>query len=236
MAELPQTRDLPTSPEGYERARVEEAFAEFAERVRELETVAADLREELQTLREERTAPRAPLPPAPEPESWPGTGFVPTPDWIGAVPAPVPHGLTIPRVVLEGAFLLLVGLFAGLADLSAERIVLIMAVAWVLVALAEWAAAARRARWHLDEVAPPQEAAAAAAAESTGPWDVPVVEATVVDESGSESKTVVTKLPSDPPAEAEPAAAEAEQATGEQRRFWRRRRPAKAGAADPWEA
>jgi hypothetical protein len=233
MAELPQTRDLPTSPEGYERARVEEAFAEFAERVHELETVAAELRAELQTLRAERTA-RPVLPPAPEPESWPGTGFAPSPDWIAAVPAPVPHPLTIPRVVLEGAFLLLVGLFAGLADLSAERIVLIMAAAWALVALAEWAAAARRARWHLDDVAAPREVAGADA-ESTGPWDAPIVEATVVDESGSESKTVVAKLPPDVPAE-EQTGVEAEQATGEQRRFWRRRRPAESGAADPREA
>jgi hypothetical protein len=234
MAELPHTRDLPTSPEGYERARVEEAFAEFAERVHELETVAAELRSELQTLRAERTAARPAMPPAPETESWPGTGFAPSPDWIAAVPAPIPQGLTIPRVVLEGAFLLLVGLFAGLADLSAERIVLIMAVAWALVALAEWAAAARRARWHLEEVAAPREVAAADA-ESTGPWDVPIVEATVVDESGSESKTVVTKPPSDAPAE-EQTGIQPEQPTGEQRRFWRRRRPAEAGAADPREA
>jgi hypothetical protein len=236
MAELPQTRDLPTSAEGYERARVEEAFAEFAERVHELETVASDLRAELQTLRAERTAAQRPaLPPRVEAESWPGTGFAPSPDWIGSVPAPIPHGLRVPRVVLEGVFLLLVGLFAGLADLSAERIVLVMAVAWVLVALAEWAAAATRARWHLDEVAPPREAGTAES-ESTGPWDVPVVEATVVDESESESKTVVTKLPTDLEAEEEPAA-EAAQATAERRRFWRRRRsPTEAGAADPGEA
>jgi hypothetical protein len=235
MAELPQTRDLPTSAEGYERARVDEAFAEFAERVHELETVAADLRAELQTLRAERTAPRPAMPPRVEAESWPGTGFSPSPDWIAAVPAPLPHGLRIPRLVLEGLFLLLVGLFAGLADLSAERIVVVMAVAWVLVALAEWAAAATRARWQLDEVAPPREAGTADS-ESTGPWDVPVVEATVVDESESESKTVVTKLPTDLGAEQEPAAP-AEQVTEERRRFWRRRRgAADAGGADPGEA
>jgi hypothetical protein len=235
MTELPQTRDLPTSAEGYERARVEEAFAEFAERVQELETVAADLRAELQTLRAERVAVRPPMPPRVEAESWPGTGFTPSPDWIAAVPAPVPHGFHVPRVVLEGVFLLLVGLFAGLANLSAEKIVVVMAVAWALVALAEWAAATTRARWQLDEVAAPRETGTAAA-ETTGPWDVPVVEATVVDQSESESKTVVTKLPGEPGAEDPPAVA-AEQATEERRRFWRRRRsPAEAGAADPWEA
>ena len=184
MAELPHTRDLPTSAEGYERARVEEAFAEFAERVRELETVAADLRAELRTLRADRAA--AP-PPAPvEHERWPGTGYGPSPDWIAAVPAPLPRAPAIPRIALEAGFLLLVGLLAGLADLSVTRIVLVMAGAWTLVALAEWAAAAKRSRWHLDEVAPARELSEAAASESTGPWDAPIVEATVIDESESE--------------------------------------------------
>jgi hypothetical protein len=234
MAKLPESRDLPTSTEGYERARVDEAFAEFAERVHELESVAAELRAELRTLRAERVAAAAPA--RIEHESWPGTGFAPSPDWIAAVPAPVPHGLRVPRVALEAAFLLLVGLLAGLADLSAARIVLVMAVAWVLVALAEWAAAAKRARWHLDEIAPPYEASDTAADESTGPWDIPVVETTVVDESASESKTVVTKLPgaqsaAEEPVEAEPAA------EPERRGRWRRRRsPTEPGAADPREA
>ena len=233
MAELPQTRDLPTSAEGYERARVEEAFAEFAERVRELETVAADLRSELRRLRAERSAP--PGAARIEHESWPGTGFAPSPDWIASVPAPLPHGLTVPRVALEACFLILVGVLAGLADLSATQIVLVMAAAWALVALGEWAAAAKRARWHLDEVAPAREVAAGTAGDSTGPWDAPVVEATVVDESASESKTVVTKLPTDQGPADDPA--EQESATRERRRFWRRRRaPAEAGAADPWEA
>jgi hypothetical protein len=207
MAKLPHTRDLPTSAEGYERERVEEAFAEFGERVRELEAVAAELRTELQTLRAERVAP-----PRREPETWLDPDLVPPSDWIAAVPAPIPHSLTIPRIVLEAGFLLLVGLLAGVADLSAPRIVLVMAAAWALVALAEWAAAANRARWHLDEVAP-------------------IVEATVVDESESESKTVVTTLPDD---DAEPAAAADRSAPEPRRRPWRRRRsPAEAGAADP---
>jgi hypothetical protein len=229
MAELPQTRDLPTSAEGYERARVDEAFAEFAERVRELEHVAAELRSELKTLRADRTAPR----PRVEPEAWPDTDFAPSSDWIAAVPAPAPHSLTVPRIVLEAAFLLLVGLLAGLADLSAPRIVLLMAGAWVLVALAEWAAAAKRARWHLDEIAPARELTGAAASESTGPWDMPIVEATVVDESESESKTVVTKL-----AEGDAPEVSTESAPPQPRRGrWRwRRGPAEAGAADSGEA
>jgi hypothetical protein len=148
--------------------------------------------------------------------------------------------VTVPRLAIEGAFLVLVALLAGLADLAPGWIVLVMAVAWSLVALAEWAAAAKRSRWRLDEVAPAVVVPLPDAADSTGPWDMPVVEATAVElpVPDSESKTIVGQLPSaelpeDPP---EPEA-EAE-ATPPRRRFGLRRRkqPVEAGAADPWEA
>jgi hypothetical protein len=112
---------------------------------------------------------------------------------------------------------------------------LVMVVAWALVVLSEWAAAAKRERWHLDEIAPPLEPAAA---DTTGPWDMPVVEATVV-ESGPdpESKTIVTKLPADLPADEPDETAERAPAPPKRRRGLRRRQqPAEAGAADPWEA
>lgn len=189
MENLPQTGDLPHSAEGYEPARVEEAFAQFAERVRELESVASDLHAELDRLRADRAAP-APF----EEEVWPD-GVAPSPDWVSAVPAPLARPPAVPRLAVEGAFLLLVGILAGVADLSAAWIVLVMAVAWVLVALAEWAALAKRARWRLDEIAPALDSADAAASETTGPWAAPIVEATVIEDSESESKTVVTKLP-----------------------------------------
>jgi hypothetical protein len=207
MAELPQTHELPHADEGFDPARVEEAFATFAERVRELESVASELRSELRSLRAERTAPAGF-----EDEDWPAeTGFaggtLPSAGWVAAVPPPLARNMTVPRLAVEGAFLLLVALLAGLADLDAAWIVLVMAVAWALVALAEWAAAAKRSRWRLDEVAPAVVVRGPDAADSTGPWDMPVVESTAIDEPApaSESKTVVTKLP-------EP------------------------GAADPWEA
>jgi hypothetical protein len=224
MSKLPQTGDLPHSAEGYEPARVEEAFAEFAERVRELESVASALHAELATLRAERASP-APF----EDEAWPEAGFAPSPDWLASVPAPFSRPPAVPRLALEGAFLLLVGLLAGVADLSAAWIVLVMAVAWALVAVAEWAAAAKRARWRLDEIAPPLDATRPAASDSTGPWDVPVVEATVIEDSESESKTIVTKLPAD---QSEPDSTPAEAP----RQGPRRRRRAEAAAADPWEA
>ena len=216
MSNVPRTDDLPRTPGGYDAARVEEAFSAFADRVRELEEVAGELRAELQTLRAERPAAAAP-PPRVDDERWPvEAGAHPSPDWVAAVPPPLARGFTVPRLALEGAFLLLVALCAGLADLSAEWIVIVMVAAWTLVALSEWAAAAKRARWHLDEIAPPL---AADAADTTGPWDMPVVQATVVESAPDpESKTIVTKLPADP-------------GEDERSRRPRRRRPRSAAAA-----
>ena len=67
-----------------------------------------------------------------------------------------------------------------------------LAAAWGLVVLGEWASAARRARWHLDEIAPPL----AEVEERTGPWDMPVAAPTVIEAAPDpESLTVVAKLP-----------------------------------------
>jgi len=229
MSKLPRTDDLPRAVEGYDADRVEEAFSAFADRVRELEAVAGELRAELQSLRAERPAP-ARL----DDEHWPvEPGAHPSPDWVAAVPSPLQRGFTIPRIALEAAFLLLVALFAGLADLSVEWIVLVMVAAWTLVALSEWAAAAKRARWHLDEIAPPL---APDAADTTGPWDMPVVQATVVEAAPDpESKTIVTKLPADPGDDEPEETAERAPAPKRRRGLRRRKQTAEAGAADPWE-
>jgi hypothetical protein len=241
MRKLPQADELPHADEGYDPARVEEAFAAFADRVRELESVASELRAELKAVRAERTAPARY-----EDEDWPAerglanAGLAPSPDWVAAVPPPFARHPAVPRLVVEGAFLLLIAVLAGLADLSAAWIVLVMAVAWSLVVLTEWAAAAKRSRWRLEEIAPPADIGSKPAADTTGPWDMPVVEATVV-ESGPdpESKTIVAKLPLEPEVvpEAKPAP--------KRLRVLRRRKPAQTSAAetsaadpagDPWEA
>lgn len=231
MSKLPQTDDPPGTGH-LDPARVEEAFDAFADRVRELEAVADDLRAELQSLRADRSAPTRF-----DEERWPGVpGVNPSPDWVAAVPPPLARGLTVPRLALEGAFLLLVGLCAGLADLSATWIVLVMAAAWALVVLSEWAAAAKRARWRLDEIAPPLDADAA---DTTGPWDMPVVGATVVESAPDpESRTIVTALPAEPDEHEPEAEPEPEPEPVPRRRLSLRRRkqPAEAGAADPWEA
>lgn len=235
MRKLPQADELPHADEGYDPARVEEAFATFADRVRELESVAGELRAELKAIRSERAAP-----PRYENEDWPAeaglssAGLAPSPNWVAGVPPPFAHHPAVPRLVVEGAFLLVVAVLAGVADLAAAWIVLVMAVAWALVALTEWAAATKRARWRLDEIAPPAGAGSEPAAD-TGPWDIPVVEATVI-ESGPdpESKTIVAKLPVEP----EPVVPDAEETAKEPKRRGlrlRRRRPVESSTPDPWE-
>lgn len=230
MSKLPQTDDLPREGEGVDPARVEEAFAAFADRVRELEEVAGELRAELKSLRAER-----PVPGRFDAERWPVEPREHlSPDWVAAVPPPLARGFAVPRLALEAAFLLLVALFAGLADLSATWIALVMVAAWALVVLSEWAAATKRERWRLDEIAAPLEVEAT---EATGPWDMPVVESTAVAAGPDpESKTIVTKLPADPAEERPDAEAEPEPAPKRRRGLRRRKQPAETGAADPWEA
>jgi hypothetical protein len=226
MSDLPQADELPRAAEGYDAARVEEAFAAFGERVHELERVAAELRAELGALRADRGRE--------DDGDWPGgEGGDASPDWIAAVPPPLARGRAFPRLVLEGAFLVLVAVLAGLADLSAGWIVAVMAGAWALVVLGEWASALRRASWHLDEIAPPL-----AVEERTGPWDLPVAAPTVIEAAPDpESRTVVAALPADASVDetGELPLEEQPQAAPKRRRFWRRR-AVEARTADPWEA
>ncbi|HZG34685.1 MAG TPA: hypothetical protein VEY87_02460 [Gaiellaceae bacterium] len=184
MAELPRTEDLPRSEDGFDPGRVEEAFTEFGERVRELESIAAELRAELRALREERPVSFGD-------EDWPDEVYdSPPADWVAWIPPPFARSLAFPRIAFEVAFLLVVALLAGLADLETRWIVLVMASAWVLVAASEWAAAAKRARWRLEEV--PAAVGTAEPGESTGPWSMPVVEATVVEPpDGSDAHTMI---------------------------------------------
>ena len=241
MSELPHTDDPPRTiegqPDGLDADRIEEAFSAFAERVRELESVAHELRGELRALRAERSPG-----PVLDDEDWPAEPGASSakpassPHWVAAVPPPLASGTAVPRLIAEGTFLVVVALLAGLADLAASWIVLVMAAAWALVALSEWAAAAKRARWHLEQVAPSVAAPPGAELDTTGPWDMPVVHATVVETPDeSESRTIVAKLPV-PPASAPADEQVIETAEKPRRGFRLRRRPPAEPTPDPWEA
>lgn len=220
---------------------VERTLASYRERIHELEAqvaaltpIAAELRQELRAL---RTGLGSTAQFEPDEDDWvPENGSDPAHErWrAAALPPPLPRPVVVPRLVLEAAFLGLAAAVAALAELEAVWIAAVMAGAWVLVALSEWAAFAKQRRWRLDEVAP-------AIAEAGSPsWYVPPVERTVLEAPDrSESHTVVASLPAAETGELqaleEPDAGD-EELEAPKRRFWRRRRAAAAAEDDPWEA
>lgn len=115
--------------------------------------------------------------------------------WVGAIESPLPRRPAVPRLLLEALFLAAVAVAAALADLDAPVIAGVMAGAWVLVALIEWAAS--RADRRRDELvlmpAPPPPAPVPA----DPAWFTPPVEQTLL-ETPSDSVTAVSKLPPAP--------------------------------------
>jgi hypothetical protein len=64
-----------------------------------------------------------------------------SPSWVRSVDSPRSRGLSVPWLLLEILFLVGVATLAAVAGLDAPVIAGVMIVAWLLVAVAEWAAA-----------------------------------------------------------------------------------------------
>lgn len=64
-----------------------------------------------------------------------------SPAWVRSVDSPGSRGLAVPWLLLEILFLVAVAVLAAVAGLDAPVIAGVMVVAWLLVAVAEWAAA-----------------------------------------------------------------------------------------------
>lgn len=121
------------------RAATAEEAGELLGAVRALAAQVGGLQAELQALRAERAAlprPEADVPGWDVEASARRDGSV----WMRSIPSPPPRGLSIPRLVPEIAFLVAVACLAAVARLETVAIVAVMAGAWALVALAEWAA------------------------------------------------------------------------------------------------
>ena len=123
MSELPWTDDLPRSDDGFDPARVEEAFV----LVRGARPRARVGRGRVAQRARERCGPSAAPTSAParyDDEDWPadarfaGPARPPSPTWVASVPPPLLRPFAVPRIALEGVFLLAVALLAGLADLE----------------------------------------------------------------------------------------------------------------------
>lgn len=112
--------------------------------------------------------------------------------WVSSIGAPVRRRPGVPRLLLEVVFLAAVATAAALAEFDAPVIAGVMAGAWVLVALIEWAASRADRRRNvipmLAPVAPPEPLPADPA------WFVPPVEHTLL-EPVDDSPTAITKLP-----------------------------------------
>src|SRR5712691_5155613 len=137
---LPRVEDLPVSEQGYEQESVKAAFDSFYRHaaqldasLRTLEAVdsfhrqAASLRAELRVL---RTA------------GWTQQNWPTTPAYgYGVRPAREGISPAVWRIAGEAAFIIVVAVGLGVAKLAWWVIVLVMAFAWLLVGLIEWASA-----------------------------------------------------------------------------------------------
>ncbi len=115
--------------------------------------------------------------------------------WVGAVSTPVRKPPTVPRLLLEVVFLVGVAAAAAIAKLDAATIAAVMAGAWVLVALIEWAAS--RADRNRDAIPSYATALPVEQPAADPSWFVPPVEHTLL-EPAPDSPTTVTKLPPAP--------------------------------------
>jgi hypothetical protein len=210
--------------EGVERDELERELEASRELVRELETELASLRPLASDLREELQALRAAMGQTAElqPGDWPAAngGAPPEPPLTVVPPPPLPRPVLVPRLILETAFL---GAAAAVCAL-----VVVMAAAWLIVALSEWAAFAKQRRWRLDEVAPPLPEVGSPA------WYVPPVQQTLLrGPDDAESHTIVSALPAEETGVRPPIVIE-DTVVPKRKRFWRRRD--EAALDDPWEA
>ena len=163
--------------------------------LRELSAKVGDLQSELQSLRaESRALPSA----GGEVAGWDdprGSG----PDmltWVRAVDAPGARVPAVPRLLLEIVFLVAVAVAAAIAELEPLEIVVVMAVAWLLVAIAELVTA-RETRRRAETVYAPLTGLTPGYPTDSS-WFAPPVERTVLGttEPGEETQA---KLP--PPTE-----------------------------------
>lgn len=154
-----------------------------------------DVAAELRALREEVASLREQLA-RNEQESQNGSAPAPAPPsytWLSSLEPRARRRPTIPRLFVEAAFLIAVAAVAAVAELEPLEIAGVVAAAWLLVALGEWAAsrADRRHEELLYATPPPAPEPVADPA-----WFSPPVEQTMLDDGGAaDSETAVAKLP-----------------------------------------
>ena len=173
-------------------ARAEPEARELLEAVRSLAAQVGSLQADLHALR----SSDAPLPAGPsDVHGWDERppAAQQSPPWVRSIATPEEHRRHVPRLALEIAFLAAVAIVAALARLDALAIVLVMAAAWSLVAVVEWAAAREAAK---QETALLRSGLASAVAREDAAWFGPPV--SIRTGAGSVSEDTAARLPPPP--------------------------------------
>ena len=215
---LPRVEDLPIVDHGYDPERVQEAFDSFYRHaaqldasLRVLEAVdafrrhATDLRSDIRALRAASWAPQ-PV----QQQVW----HDPYSASRGARPLAPAMPSALPRLALEAAFIILVAVGAGLAELTTLMTVAVVGAAWLIVGLVELVAAQTRsgalptARPYPSPVLEPLSDGAVAAREAEPP--ARLEEATMIGappaEEAVEREEELEPPAAEPEAEAKPDA------------------------------
>ena len=183
MADASETTRVSVEPEGREANELLDAVQALSAQVGGLQTELHALRSQVR--------------PLPEPADAPGWGDSPSArressPWVRTLERPAPRGPAVPRLLIEVAFLVAVAIAAAIAELEPLVIALVMAAAWVLVALAEWLAA-RAARRHGYVQAAPLSGTGAFFGEDPSWFGSPTVERAAID--APEDEDTQTRLP-----------------------------------------
>jgi hypothetical protein len=179
-SEATQVSGTPTEP----------AEEELLEAVRALATQVGALREELHALRAE--PPSLPTAGA-EQHGWEEAPAVPRDggSWVRSLDAPTQRRPAIPWLLLEILFLVAVAVLAAVAGLGTAAIVGVMALAWLVVAVAEWSARATQRRFPLANAS---FRAAASPLPEDRSWLAPPAERTALDLAG-DTESAGARLP-----------------------------------------
>ena len=221
-SDLPRLDDLPVSENGYDRERVHEAFEAFHRHALQLETAlrvlesmnafsrhAVELSEQLRELRAASWGPKD-LPPPERHDAYAD----PAPirrrpaavrrTHVDSVVLPIapsaPRRAPVVRLALEAAFIVTVAVACAVGGLGAVQIALVMALAWALVVLIEFAAARQRVFEFVPSAGSvpsrPSEPAPSADDDFDTSWDSDVFDAPgVARDESSESRTMVVSSP-----------------------------------------
>ncbi len=137
---LPRVEDLPLAAQGYDPARVQEAFDAFYRHLAQLDSTLRAV-EAVEIFRQQSSELRADL------RSIRAAGWSPYPRGYPVAPTPglgVGISDAVPRIAAEVALLIAVAVIVAVAKFTALEIVLIMLLAFAIVALFEWVATRER--------------------------------------------------------------------------------------------